>query len=619
MSEYLKRVSNIEKDPDQRVAFNSDGSQVVIAGPGSGKTYLLTTKAEKVLLEGQVRYPQKIACITFSRQMAGKLVQEFRKLGVYDSERMYVGTIHAFCIAEILMPAVGLLPAGTLPESFRIASESERITALSQALQEQKKSLPRSDWKKNIINDLDKFRRRYFRPETEDFSCNTLAEINRNSQKYLQNVNWAKLAGDYQEHLRQTAHGMDFAQVEMLALRVIRTKPALATTLAARYPWWFVDEYQDLSPLFHQMVMSLVQSGQINVFAIGDPNQCIYEGMQGSKPDSIKELSDAVKQLYQNTPITLRKNYRSLQNLIDFSSLMLDYQTPYQSNQEIIGQIHCIQTQGDLSGLVSRILGKMSNGDNKRPNDIAVLVSKRDRIKELLPKLESLGLDISPDKDPEFSSNTELLEWLEKAAQWCAGADVYFYDLLPFWYGFYQLQGESDSAKRFEVERELFRELWALRNGEMRLQDWLMQIHKTALTTTKLEGYRKLRPDDVEEFEKLVDAVATSSRLQQQAINSFGKQESQIFLTTFHSSKGLEFDTTIVIDLDAIRDDPSAPGLDNRVAYVAVSRAKSRMYVLDLQKKPGKFTQKLQDASVEELTFWNCDREGKITRRNEQK
>ncbi len=325
MSEYLKRLANIEQDKDQRAAFYSEGSQVVIAGPGSGKTYLLTMKVAKILLEGKVRYPQKIACITFSRQLAEKLVKELRELSVYDSERIYVGTIHAFCIAEIIMPAVNLLPTGSIPEPFRIASENERRDALSQALQKQGKSFPSSDRnRKNLESDLDKFRRRYFQQATNNFSGKTHPEGSDYSRNALWDLDWSQLAGDYHDYLKQQAHGMDFVQVEMLALHILKTKPALARTLAARYPWWFVDEYQDLSPLFHQMVMYLVAQRLISVFAIGDPNQCIYEEVHGSRPESISELSDTVERICQNHRIVLLKNYRSCQNLWKNSSSLLN-------------------------------------------------------------------------------------------------------------------------------------------------------------------------------------------------------------------------------------------------------------------------------------------------------
>ena len=79
MSEYLKRLADIYKDREQRRAFNRNKSCVVKAGPGSGKTYLLTTKVARLLFE-QVPAPQGVACLTYSNLLAGQLEEDFEEL-----------------------------------------------------------------------------------------------------------------------------------------------------------------------------------------------------------------------------------------------------------------------------------------------------------------------------------------------------------------------------------------------------------------------------------------------------------------------------------------------------------------------------------------------------------
>lgn len=612
MSEYLKCISEIRKDPDQCVAFYAERSHVVIAGPGSGKTFLLTAKAAKLLLEGQIRYPRKIACITFSRQLGDELVKKLRKLGVYDDGRMYVGTIHAFCIAEILMPAFNILPQDLcIPEQFRVASEAEKTKSIHDALRTQGKILPENDNdRKSIQNDLDKFRRRYFQPEIGGFSAVNLPEASEYSKQFLQDLDWSNFADDYHDILQRSFSSIDFVQIEMLALRIIRTTPRLIKTLAATYPWWLVDEYQDLSPLFHQMITYLVQSKYIQVFAIGDPNQCIYEDMQGSKPDSIYELAQTVKQAENSDFIKLRRNYRTPQNLIQVSDLVLGKgDNGYKSSTEEQGEFKQIKVQNS-SKIIETIKALI---DKRLGGNIGILTFSRkqkkrngkSRFVEILDELSSLKYGVQADKDPDFDIKTELGEWLRKAAQWCSGEDVYFYDLLPFWKEFCQLQGD-DQIQQIQAENELFRALWHIRDGNMLLKDWLETIQKELLIQSRLDAYRKLRPDDVDEFQKLVAATSAVPRLQNKTIHLFGKKDATILLTTFHSSKGLEFDTAIVIDLDRISESQSSPELDNRLAYVAVSRAKSRLYILVLN-SAGKFARRLKDVSempVTQLSLW---------------
>jgi superfamily I DNA/RNA helicase len=596
MSEYLERIASIEQDEDQYAALYAEGSQVVIAGPGSGKTYLLTTKAAKLLLEDTVRYPQKIACITFSRQLAEKLVKEFRELGVYDAERMYVGTIHSFCIAEIIIPATNLLPAGSVPQPFKIASQSDIQNALSLALESQKKKLPSTEKDaKNVESNLDKFRRLHYKPDNQDEFESYFPEVDGYSSSDLADLNWAKLARDYHEYLliKNSPSSLDFVEVEMLSLKILKEYPQLATTLAAAYPWWFIDEYQDLSPLFHRIVCSLVETRKISVFAIGDPNQCIYEELQGSKPETISDLA----QVTGNQVIKLQRNYRSTQEIIDFSNEILGQPNQYKSNLANVGEVIVIDINNSVDEQ-TRIIKHIASKTSK----IAILVPTRSSVKEQLKNFDSF--DIAADKDPEFTSNTELLGWLQQLAQWCAGTEkVYFYELLPFWHAFLGTNQNDDISQRFEAERSLFTALWGLRNANLALSTWLKRIQETILTRDRLSRYCSLRPDDIHEFKKLVDAVKKSDRLEKKQVRWFGKNGANIFLTTFHSSKGLQFDTTIVIDLDGWRQ--SVPELRNRLAYVAVSRAKEKLYVLILTN--GEFASKIKKMPSSMVTYWQWE------------
>lgn len=620
MSEYLKRVSDIRQDPEQRAAFASRGSQVVVAGPGSGKTYLLTTKAAQILLDSVVRFPHKVGCITFSRQLAAKMEKEFRLLGVHDSERMYVGTVHAFCIAEIVMPAARLLPPHQVPRPFRIASRREVMNSLSVALQKQRQSLPTIEKDKNSIkSNLDKYRRLHFLPEKNDFDGDKLPDSDGYARSSLANLDWRMLSHDYHDHLlSNNPPAIDFVYVEMLALRLVQGSLSLATTLSAKYPWWFVDEYQDLSPLFHRLVTHLVESGQISVFAIGDPDQCIYEELQGSKPYYLEELARTVERISGNRLVTLKTNYRSAQNIIDLSSAVLGKNTGYQSARQVQGDCHAVELiQYSSTEMVKRILRKAADpAFTHESRSVAILVPNRSQLKKLLKALEQNGCwDIKPDKDPEFNAELELVEWVQSLAQWCSGR-VYLHEIVSFWSSLYQsAHGAYDAWHQIEIERRLFNALWEVRDGDRLLPAWLEQIKRDVLDEYILTAYEKMRPDDVAEFHQLCSTATTSVRLNQKSVRWFGVKDSSVFLTTFHSSKGLEFDSAIVVDLDNIVDSQNVPELKARLAYVAVSRAESNLYIVISSAGRG-FATTLARQSDDKLKYWRCDQSGNLRQLN---
>jgi DNA helicase-2/ATP-dependent DNA helicase PcrA len=494
------------------------------------------------------------------------------------------------------MPATNLLPTGSVPQPFRVASQQETRNALSSSLESQGKKLPSRELHiKNIQSNLDKFRRLHYMVDNQTEFESHFPEVDGYSLNALANLNWTKLARDYRQHLlKSSPSSLDFVEIERLSLGILKEYPQLTTTLAAAYPWWFIDEYQDLSPLFHSMVCSLVEAQQISVFAIGDPNQCIYEELQGSKPRTIFEL----EQITGNHVIKLQTNYRSPQNIIDFSDEILGQHNQYKSNVVSIGDINVVDISNFLASQTN-IIQHIA----KKTRQVAILMPTRSLLKVRLQNLEQIdGLDISVDKDPEITSNTELLEWLQQVAQWCAGTEkVYFYELLSFWHAFLGTNQNDDISQRFAAERSLFAALWALHDANILLTTWLARIQETILTTERLSRYRRLRPDDADEFDKLIIAVNNSTRLQSKIVRWFGKKDSNIFLTTFHSSKGLQFDTTIVIDLDSLWDSQSVPNLKNRVAYVAVSRAKEKLYVLILNS--GEFARKIKEMAPNMVTY----------------
>lgn len=122
-SKYLQAAQQLRDNPGQWAAYESTGNCCVLAGPGSGKTKTLVTKLARVMAE-DVQPPRGVACITFSNEAARELTRRLRQLGLEQSPRLFVGTVHSFCLLHLLLPFAQL--AGLkLPYPLKVATESE--------------------------------------------------------------------------------------------------------------------------------------------------------------------------------------------------------------------------------------------------------------------------------------------------------------------------------------------------------------------------------------------------------------------------------------------------------------------------------------------------------------
>ena len=121
---YIEKLSRIEKDEYQKAAFESQSNTVVLAGPGSGKTTVLTLKAMH-LLNSVIAEPRGLACLTYSREAAREFTERLKELGLVRGNNIFLGTVHSFCLTEILGKFSDVYSLN-IPTPIRIASEKQR-------------------------------------------------------------------------------------------------------------------------------------------------------------------------------------------------------------------------------------------------------------------------------------------------------------------------------------------------------------------------------------------------------------------------------------------------------------------------------------------------------------
>lgn len=127
---FEKKLQEIREDDMQLAAYKAVNNTVVIAGPGSGKTTVLTLKVMQLLAE--VIYPPRgLACLTYSTEAVREFKSRLVKLGLEKRKNVFLGTVHSFCLSEIITPFAALYPQYKIPLPIRIISEAEKISAFT--------------------------------------------------------------------------------------------------------------------------------------------------------------------------------------------------------------------------------------------------------------------------------------------------------------------------------------------------------------------------------------------------------------------------------------------------------------------------------------------------------
>ena len=288
---FFKDLELIQKDKQQFSAYKAETNTVVIAGPGSGKTKILTLKAVS-LLKSSINAPCGLACISFSRETVRELKKRLKRYGYISDKKDFLGTVHSFSLLHVIQPYAHLYPQYNISYPIKILP----YNISDQIFEAVRKDLG--------IKDLSLM-------EVNKYRSLSLAGRSKIDIEFSENIiNGALL---YQEKLRKTEY-IDFVDIINISAQIISEQEYVRKSIQSKFPWLLIDEYQDLGKALHEMVLELVFNAGVKLYAVGDVNQSIY-GFNGGYPEFLRELtkSKEIETIY------LESNYRSSQQIIEAS------------------------------------------------------------------------------------------------------------------------------------------------------------------------------------------------------------------------------------------------------------------------------------------------------------
>ena len=589
---FEKKLQEISEDDMQFAAYKAVNNTVVIAGPGSGKTTVLTLKVMQLLAE--VIYPPRgLACLTYSTEAVREFKSRLVKLGLEKRKNVFLGTVHSFCLSEIITPFAALYPQYKIPLPIRIISEAEKNRLFDSQNYE---GFPK-------LIDVDKERTR---------------NIKGISRVAIESYDIAlKAAISFEELLIQNGY-LDFISMVKKSVELIKNEPYVRKALEAKYPWIIVDEYQDLGKPLHELILTLLNLTRIKVFAVGDADQSIYD-FQGAAPDYLVELS----QRQDVSCIHLKNNYRSSQTIVDASEYVLKSSLGYIASGKLSdyhAKLEFIECPKGMDEQYERVIEQISrfHTEGIPYHEIAVLVGNNKQVAEL-------AQECSRQNTPAYIARqsfrlTDLIIWIQNCAKWVSDkCSVSFDEICSTWKSFISQKRIISEDDYFLLKRTIFQTLTASKVCTDNLSEWLCYLDKEVGIVSAFTASERY-PDEIDNFNKLLETARShDTQLTIKFLTRLGIPENQVVLTTRHSSKGLEFDVVI---LPGMEKDSFPSYYDNtprklaearRLCFVSVSRARKACILIrskNLQNKYGRWFSK------EPSPFWVALQEFQDSRSN---
>lgn len=379
---------------------HGNGPLLIIAGAGTGKTTVITERV-KYLIEKKLADPSEILALTFTEKAAREMETRIDVALPYGYTDMWTMTFHSFCERILRQNAlqIGLDPR------FKLMTEAETVQL--------------------IRNNLFDFNLNYFRPlgnpgkfiggmlqhfsrlQDEDISSSDyvawmLKQETKDKAEKLEIEKWRELASAYEtyEELKIKNGFLDFGDLITKTLKLFRERPNVLKEYQIKFKFVLIDEFQDTNYAQNKL-MILLGGDQQNITVVGDDNQSVYR-FRGAAISNIMQF----KKIFPEAKIvTLTKNYRSTQAILDSAYKLIKFNDPdtleFQLgiNKKLVSQrdvkgidpefIHADRIENEAD-LVAQKIKKLSKKYDYK--DFAILVRANNHAEPFVRALERHGI-----------------------------------------------------------------------------------------------------------------------------------------------------------------------------------------------------------------------------------
>lgn len=606
--EYLKGLNEEQRD----AVLSVDGPLLVLAGAGTGKTRVLTTRIAHILTTKRA-WPSEILSVTFTNKAAREMKERIGHLVGAGVEGMpWLGTFHSIG-ARILRRHAEL--AG-LRSDFTILDPDDQIRLIKQLLEAE--NIDEKRWPaRQFAGMMDTWKNRGLLPK----------DVSPADSGSYANGRGQKLYADYQARLK-VLNAADFGDLLLENIRIFREYPDVLAYYHGKFKYMLVDEYQDSNVAQYLWLRLLAQgkpASEANICVVGDDDQSIY-GWRGAEVDNILRFE---KDFPGAKVIKLERNYRSTSNILKAASTLIAFNEgrlgkTLQTDVGEKGEPVSVTSVWDSEEEARTIGDEIENYQRQREplNSMAILVRASFQMREFEERFITLGLNYRVIGGPRFYERKEIrdaiaylrvvanpsdalsferivntpkrglgdstIQILHNAARAANTSLVTATRML--------LETEELKPKQRTTLRELIGQFdnWSARMQSVphfELAEQILdesgytamwQADKSPDSPGRLENLKEL-VRSMEEFETLGGFLEHISLVMDR---DTAEAEDAVSIMTLHSAKGLEFNTVFLpgweeglFPSQRTMDESGRAGLEEerRLAYVGITRGRKRV------------------------------------------
>ena len=605
--------------PQREAVETIEGPLLIVAGPGSGKTRVITHRIAYLVRVVGIS-PRRILAVTFTNRAAREMKDRLQGLVGEGADRLSVGTFHSFCAGVLRRDGkhVGL------ESSFSIYDDEDQINLVKQAM-EQADLDPKRYPPRSVLGVISR--------------AKSVLMDSHALEQYHQSFFEERAASVYQryEELLSRNNGVDFDDLLLKAVQLLRGHDDVLARYQRRFVHVMIDEFQDTNVAQYALA-KLLAGGHRNICVVGDADQSIYSWRHAD----IRNILSFQKDYPEARVVTLSQNYRSTapilkaaKQLISTNRMRLDKELWTSESQGHPVVVHELYNEEEEAQFVLAEVARLGKEDGFKAGDCAVMyrVNAQSRAleeaclrygvqyrlvggvrfyqrREVKDVIAYLRLIHNPNDDVSLSRVINVpsrgigRRSMDEIRRWAQGQQLPMYGALLQMSGASAAEGPDPlmSTRTARLASGFVKLLADLAKESRRLS--VVDLIDAVLERTDYKAHLQRQDDFEDRWENVLELRNTAQEFREieppdglgmllerlalvADVDNYQESPDAVTLITLHQAKGLEFPVVFMVGMEEgllphsrSRDSAEEVEEERRLCYVGMTRCKERLYLL---------------------------------------